>query len=89
MRRLRFLRILLPAALVLFLILVVVTLQPPTQVHREPGSVQPDAGRRAEGLRLMQIVGQTLVLDFDADLVEETEDGKVHLENVARFVIDR
>jgi lipopolysaccharide transport protein LptA len=29
------------------------------------------------------------VLDFDADLVAEGEDGKVHLENISRFVIDR
>ena len=89
MRRLRFLRILLPVALIVFLVLVVYALRPPPQVHRESSAGVEEAGRLAKGFRFVELKGDTAVLDFDADLVAESEDGRVHLENIARFVVDR
>ena len=89
MRRLLVLRILLPAALVVFLVLIVIALQPPPQVHRDTAGGPGETSRRAREFRFIELRGDRPVLDFDADLVEEGEDGKVHLENIARFVIDR
>jgi len=88
-RRLQLLRIVLPATLLLFLALVVIGLNPPPQVHRESGSDEADASRQAREFRFVELDGVTPVLDFDADLVAEAEDGKVHLENISRFVVYR
>lgn len=89
MRRLRLLRILLPATLVLFVALVVIGLNPPPQVHRATGADEADSSRQAREFRFVELSGVTPVLDFDADLVAEAEGGKVHLENISRFVVYR
>lgn len=89
MRRLRLLRILLPATLLIFVALVVIGLNPPPQVHRETATEESDASRQAREFRFVELSGVTPVLDFDADLVAEGEGGKFHLENVTRFVVYR
>jgi len=76
-------------ALIVFVGLVVYALRPPPQVHREPSGGGEESGRLAKGFRFVELKGDTAVLDFDADLVTESEDGRVHLENIARFVVDR
>jgi lipopolysaccharide transport protein LptA len=88
-RRLKFFRILLPVALLLFLALLFYALRPPTSVHREADDEQDESLRKAEDFRFVELIRDRAVLDFDADLITEGEDGKIHLENIARFVIDR
>ncbi len=89
MQRLRLLRILLPAALLIFLAVLLYALRVPTRVHRSAEGEEADSQRRAEGVSFVELDRDTATLEFVADLVREGEDGKVHLENIARFVINR
>ena len=79
MRRLRLLGVLLPAALFLFVALVVFGLVPLTVVQRVAVAVAVVASRQERGFSVVNLRGVRPVLDFDAELVAEGENGKVHL----------
>jgi lipopolysaccharide transport protein LptA len=89
LRRLRFLRILLPVALIVFLVLVVIEFDPPEPVHREQDEQGEEPTRQAIGLRVVELRGDTAVLEADAGLVKTLADGRVLLEDIARFIVDR
>jgi lipopolysaccharide transport protein LptA len=88
-RRLNFFRILLPVALLIFLAVLFYALRPPTSVHRDTDEGEEESIRKAEDFRFVELLRDRAVLDFVAEIVEQGEDGKVNLENITRFVIDR
>jgi lipopolysaccharide transport protein LptA len=88
-RRLRFFRILLPVVLLLFLAVLFYALRVPTNVHRDAEQEQEESLRKAEEFRFVELLRDRAVLDFEADIIKQGEDGKVQLENIARFVIER
>lgn len=88
MRRLRVLRVLLPATILLFVALVVIALNLPEPVHRESGQ-QGEVSRRAEKIRYIHFEGDEAQLDVVAEVVEELGEGRFHLEDVSRFVLFR
>jgi lipopolysaccharide transport protein LptA len=80
---------LLPAALIIFLAVLLYTLRAPTKVHRSADGETADSQRRAEGVSFAELHRDRATLEFVADLVREGEGGKFHLENITRFVINR
>jgi len=88
-RRLRFFRILLPVALLIFLAVLFYALRPRTNVHRDTDEAEDESRRKASDIRIVELLRDRAVLDFEADIIKQGEDGKVNLENIARFVIDR
>ena len=90
MQRIRFFRVLLPTALILFLALLIVSLRDRPPVHGTPMSnngVQSERG--ATGVTLIEIDGERKALDFVADVVEPQPDGGYHLEMIERLTISR
>jgi lipopolysaccharide transport protein LptA len=82
--------VILPAALLLFIALLVVSLRDRPNVHG--GGLQldvPVAERTATGVRLKQLDGASQALDFEADVVEPQPDGGFHLEMIRRLAIAR
>jgi lipopolysaccharide transport protein LptA len=81
-------RVLLPAALVLFVVMLVITLQPRRGVHT-PDLSDNSASQRVEGLDFIELVGGEATLRFAADIVEETGQGEFHLEDIRRLELTR
>jgi lipopolysaccharide transport protein LptA len=88
-RRLRFLRILLPFVLLLFLVLLALQVRTPTRVHHPDAIGDRDAVESAEGVELFQSEEGESVLDLQARLVQSLEDGRLRIEGVQRFLLAR
>jgi len=87
--RIRLLRALLPAALGVFLLLVVVSLRERPSAHRPTeGGTLPN-GRSGKGFQGQWLDGDRAALDARAGLLEERPGGGYHLEDVERLAIAR
>ncbi len=88
MWRLRFFRILLPATLILFVVLLALAYRQRPPVHLPPGR-DTDTARSAEQVEHITYTGDERTLEFVADKVEESTAGDVYLEAVRRLVLPR
>ena len=89
MRRLRFFRVLLPAALIVFLAILYVSLRERPSVHGIPVGDAMQTERSATGVRAVQLVGGEQGVEFVAQIVEPRADGGYHLEMIDRLAIPR
>jgi len=88
--RIRLLRAVLPAALLVFLAVVFVSLRERPSAHRPPVDIAQSAnGRSGEGFELLHLDGDRTALDARAGLVEERPPGGYHLENIERLAVSR
>ncbi len=89
MWRLRFFRILVPALLVPFVVVLVM------MVREKPGSQTPSqdtgpvSGARAEQIELTDLLGGTLRGTVRARVIQFDDQGRYHLEGIQRLVIPR
>ena len=89
MQRIRIFRVLLPAALILFILLVAISLNRRPAVHGAPGEVGQQAERFATNLDIVSIKGEHSALDAQADLVAPQADGGYHLVGIEHLGIAR
>ena len=89
MRRLRFFRVLLPAALIVFLAVLYISLRERPSVHGIPAGDATQTERSATGVRAIQLVGEEQGVEFEAQIVEPRADGGYHLELIDRLAIPR
>jgi lipopolysaccharide transport protein LptA len=87
--RIRILRAMLPAALVVFLALVVVSLRERPSPHILPDAQDLPNGRSGKGFQGQWLRDGKTALDARAGLLEERPGGGYHLENVERLAIAR
>jgi lipopolysaccharide transport protein LptA len=80
---------LLPAALIVFLAVLYVSLRERPAVHSIPVGDATQTERSATGVRVMQLVGEEQGLEFEAQVVEPRADGGYHLEMIDRLAIPR
>ena len=84
MRRLRFFRVLLPAALVVFLAVLYISLRERPPVHNIPTGDITQTERSATGVRALQLVGEEQGVEVEAEVVEtrrwrhQANDGTSH-----------
>jgi len=88
-RRLRFLRILLPLALVVFVVAVAMQLRPRPSAHRQGAGPGADGLQSGTGIEIQEFQGDREVLRFKADVVEQVTPERLHIENIERFAIFR
>jgi lipopolysaccharide transport protein LptA len=89
LRRLRFFRVLLPAALIVFLAVLYISLRERPTVHGIPAGDAFQTERSATGVRAVQLVGEEQGVEFEAQVVEPRADGGYHLEMIDRLAIPR
>ncbi len=87
--RIRVLRAMLPAALLVFLTLVVVSLRERPSAHVLPEVTDLPNGRSGKGFQGRWLEDGKTALDARAGLLEERPGGGYHLENVERLAIAR
>jgi len=87
-RRLRFFRVVLPALLLPFLVLLVFQLRPKPAVHNPARGDEP-AGPRVSGMDYVEFAGGQRVYSGTIGLVRQQPDGRVDMERIERFVIER
>ncbi len=89
MWRLKFLRILLPALLLPFIAVLVLTMRE-RPAPRTPSSGAPAfSGPRAERIELTDLSGGSRRLSVKAKVVQQDEDGRLRLEGIEELVVDR
>ena len=90
MRRLRFFRLLLPVTLALFFVLIVLALRNPPAPHTQVESTV-DNGVRQQliEVNIIEMEGDRLRMDFDAERIAEEDDGHIQLEGIKQLKIER
>jgi lipopolysaccharide export system protein LptA len=86
--RIRLFRILLPGALLVFVVLFIAGLKPRSGVHTRPATSAPNS-RRLEGVSAVELSAGRRTLAMIADLVEHQGEDRVHLERIRRLEVDR
>jgi lipopolysaccharide transport protein LptA len=80
---------LLPAALIVFLAVLYISLRERPSVHGIPAGDATQTERSATGVRAIQLVGEEQGVEFEAQIVEPRADGGYHLELIDRLAIPR